>query len=154
MIIQGITSHDVVLRNMRVIEQHETKLPSGTSVSLRRGCGGDLPQRNYRVTLGIENPPFELVTNHDDGSVEIAKKPFGYKVSATDPEIFAIAAHTPYGESSECSCLITWKLALDWTYKGKQGTLIIDDQGGPFRTGVSDRSDQYPHLIKGDGVWK
>ncbi len=154
-VIQGTNDHDVVLRNMRVIEQRKTRLPAGTAVALKWGCGGGLPTREYQAMLGRETTDLELLTTRDDGSVNVVERPFGYKVSATDPEIFAIAANAPFAPGSkQCNCLIAWKLALDWSYKGKQGTLVIDDQGAPFRTGETEPSNQYPLVVKDGNAWK
>jgi hypothetical protein len=153
LVIQGTYDHGVVLHDIRVIEQRRTKLAPGTTVALGWGCGGGLPVRQYQVELGSDRSKVELIEPQDDDSVKIVDKPFGYKVSAVDPEIFAIRAHTPYKQWKECDCLITWKLALDWSYKGKRGTLVIDDKGAPFRTGAVD-SDQFPFVTKNGNSWK
>ncbi|OEJ61087.1 hypothetical protein BGM19_26810 [Streptomyces agglomeratus] len=155
MVVQGMNSHDVVLRSMRVVEQRKAPLPpAGTDVALSLGCGGDLSERNYRVMLGSDRPDFELVTRKDD-RLSVIQKPFGYKVSATDPEIFAIEANAAVDDDfTQCHCLITWKLALDWTYKGKQGTLVVDDRGAPFRTKSTQLNSPYPNVVKKDGSWR
>ncbi|MFJ8650275.1 hypothetical protein ACIRNI_29730 [Streptomyces sp. NPDC093546] len=154
LVIQGMNNHDVVLRNMRIVEVRRGPLPAGTDVSLRTGCGGDLLARNYRVMLAGDAPDFELVTRADDGKLEVIKKPFGYKVSATDPEIFDIEANAAGEDYRQCDCLVTWKLALDWTHKGKQGTLIVDNKGAPFRTKSTDLNSRYPVVVKHGSAWK
>jgi hypothetical protein len=122
-VVQGRNDHDVVLRNLRAIEQRRIKLSAGTPVMLSWGCGGDIPIREYRTTLGGDNPDLELVAPQRDGSVKVVKRPFGYKVSGTDPEIFAIEVSTPYPSGPDgYACLISWRLVLDWSHKGKQGT--------------------------------
>lgn len=154
LVIQGMNSHDVVLRNMRIVELRRAPLPIGTDVSLRTGCGGDLHARNYRVMLDSAAPDFELVTRADGDRVRVVKKPFGYKVSATDPEIFDIEANAAGENYRQCDCLIAWKLALDWTHKGEQGTLIVDDKGAPFRTKSTHLHSPYPTVVKQGGAWR
>jgi hypothetical protein len=155
LVVQGMNSHDVVLRNMRIVERRKEPIPpAGTDVALALGCGGGLPERNYRVMLGSDSPDFELVTRKDD-RLSVIQRPFGYKVSATDPEIFAIEANAAVDDDfTQCDCLITWKLGLDWTHKGKQGTLVVDDKGAPFRTKSTELNPPYPSVVKKDGAWK
>ena len=52
---------------------------------------------------------------------------FPYEVSATEPEVFLIAAHT---ERYDC----TWVAELFWTTGDEKGSTIIDSDGKPFRT--------------------
>jgi hypothetical protein len=51
---------------------------------------------------------------------------FPYAVSPHDPESFEVMAYTDRSD-------IQWRLALDWVYAGKAGTVIIDHDGRPFR---------------------
>ncbi|MEU0932501.1 hypothetical protein [Embleya sp. NPDC005971] len=142
--VEGKHDYNVTLRAMRVVERQESKLAPGTNVTLRLGCGSGLPiGPRMVIDLAAENPRVE----QEDGGE------FSYKVAGNDTQRFGIDAQSPVKEWRTCDCVITWKLALDWTYQGKQGTLIIDDQGAPFRTG-SNNSTEYPTLTKSGAIWE
>ncbi|MEV2199712.1 hypothetical protein AB0E11_06835 [Streptomyces fradiae] len=155
LVAQGTGDHDVVLLGMRAVEQRETRLLPGTTVALALGCGGGLEERHYQVRLGEPVPDATLVVPEEDGSVRHVEKPFGYKVSATDPEVFSVEARAPVRpDRVGCDCVVTWKLALDWAYKGEQGTLIVDDRGAPFRTGDLSPGHPYPDVVKAGRSWR
>ncbi|OEJ93773.1 hypothetical protein [Streptomyces thermolilacinus] len=155
LVVQGTGDHDVVLLGLRAVEQRETRLAPGTTVALRLGCGGDLEERHYQVRLGEPHEDVTLVVPEEDGSARRVEKPFGYTVSATDAEVFSIEALAPdEPDRVACDCVVTWKLALDWAYKGEQGTLIVDDRGAPFRTGDLSPGHPYPHVVKAGLSWR
>ncbi|WP_433040533.1 hypothetical protein [Dactylosporangium sp. CS-033363] len=61
-------------------------------------------------------------------------RPFPFKVSESDPEVFHI-----YGITHHCDCL--WYVDIDWSSGGRTGFLTIDDSGHPFRTVGTDDLD-------------
>ncbi|GCD96028.1 hypothetical protein [Embleya hyalina] len=142
--VEGRRDYNVTLRAIRVIERQESKLAPGTNVVLRLGCGSGLPiSPRMVIDFADANPRVR-----QEGGEE-----FSYKVAGNDTQRFGIEAQSPVINWRACDCVIAWKLALDWTYQGKQGTLIIDDQGAPFRTG-GNNSTEYPSLIKSGAVWE
>ncbi|MEU3823287.1 MULTISPECIES: hypothetical protein [unclassified Streptomyces] len=155
LVVQGTGDHDVVLLGLRAVEQREEPLSPGTAVGLRLGCGGGLEERHYQARLGEPDQDVTLVVPEPDGSARRVDKPFGYAVSATDPEVFSIEALAPdEPDRVACDCVVTWKLALDWAYKGEQGTLIVDDRGAPFRTGDISPGHPYPDVVKAGRSWR
>jgi hypothetical protein len=51
---------------------------------------------------------------------------FPFKVTSDDPEYFHITARTERD-------FVIWKLAVDWIYKGRNGTLVVGHKGRPFK---------------------
>ncbi|MFJ8489448.1 hypothetical protein ACIRBZ_13935 [Streptomyces sp. NPDC094038] len=149
--LQGKTSADVILTNLRVAEVKKEKPLSGTGVMLSAGCGGVIKDRIYRVALGATSPVMQLVVNHGDGTSSVSTTPVDYKVASDDPEVFSIQgdAFTEEKNFTGCSCTLSWKLAVDWSYKGRQGTLMIDDHGKPFQT--ADAGDGLVASVRDDG---
>ncbi|MGW0821954.1 hypothetical protein [Streptomyces sp. NPDC002845] len=155
--IQGLTDTDVALNNIRVVDLRKEPALRGPQVWLGAGCGSFVPGRNFRVLLANPNPAVESVTIHDDGTSTVANQSFNFKVTENDLEVFEIEAlpHSSQENSSpleSCGCLVTWKLALDWSHKGETGTLIIDDHGKPFQT--NDGAADDPIYIKQEDAWQ
>jgi hypothetical protein len=83
-----------------------------------------LPARTFVIDFDQDNP--RIV--RDTGTPA-----FPYTVSQTDPERFVIKAATR-------RYYVEWRLALDWTCLGQQGTEIIDAHGHPFRVSAAPES--------------
>lgn len=119
--VMGSSATPVILTNLRVrvIERR----PPFTGTHYTHPGGGPLGERYLEVNLDA-TPPVIIASE-----VEFGDRPvnFPYKVSATEPEVFLIYAHT-----ERCDC--TWVVELYWTAGDERGSTIINDNGKPFRT--------------------
>jgi hypothetical protein len=104
-----------------------------TGTLLDKPCGGPETFRLVDVDLDAPRP---VVRDRDiDPALadELAREGrqigpvrFPYEVTRQDGETFAIRAHTK-------TCFCSWTAALRWSSAGRTGTVIINDQGQPFR---------------------
>jgi hypothetical protein len=128
LVVQGVTMTAVQLIGFRVIDIERGPAIHGTYIDSSSGCG-PAPEAGFEIALGKNPPIITPVPGVDSGAAK--KIPFPFVVSSTDIQQFQVEA-LPQG--SPCGCDIKWRLALDWSYAGKMGTTIIDDNGKPFQT--------------------
>lgn len=107
------------------------------TISVERGPS---PEAGFYILLGRITP----VGGLDNGAAK--KIPFPFSVSSTDIQQFQVSAFDSLEGTSSCGCDVSWRLALDWSYEGKTGTTIIDDNGRPFQT-------VFPALNSGGSSW-
>lgn len=155
LIVQGLTPTAVDLLGFRIVDVKREPIVKGTDVASGGGCGA-LEEAGFVVGLGHEPP--NVVSAKLPGRPARAI-PFPFEVSSTDIQQFQIEAgyttHSKYGITSNCNCLIEWRLALDWSYEGKTSSSIIDDNGQPFRTMFPSLKsiDKGPIWIDFKGKW-
>lgn len=128
LVVQGVTTSAVQLIDFRVIDLERGPAIRGTDVISTSGCGPS-PEAGFEIALGPKPPVITPVPGLDSGAAK--KIPFPFVVSSTDIQQFQIAAGP---QAKPCGCDIRWRLALDWSYEGKTGTTVIDDDGKPFQT--------------------
>ncbi|MFI6652016.1 helix-turn-helix domain-containing protein [Streptomyces sp. NPDC050529] len=124
--LQGASQDAVVLKALRVRVVKQTAANDWPAYSMGEGCGGGIMPQSFNIDLDDGQPVSRPVAGEDAGKVVPAKN-FPYRVSSTDVEVFHVNAHTEDHD-------VTWYLELDWSSKGRSGTLRIDDNGKPFRT--------------------
>ena len=102
--------------------------PAGVAYDNGAGeCGGVTPAF-FSVNLDHAHPQAVATAVIDaDGAVVSARRPFPFKITSTDPEVFHI-----YGGARECDC--RWDVDVDWSSQGRSGTAKINNNGEPFRT--------------------
>jgi hypothetical protein len=94
---------------------------------------GPAPEAGFDIVLGRNPPVITPVSGLDNGAAK--KIPFPFVVSSTDIQQFQVEAVDSLSlGTSSCDCHVKWRLALDWSYEGKTGTTVIDDNGQPFQT--------------------
>lgn len=150
--VQGVTKTAVQLLDFRVIDLKQGPAIHGTDVISSSGCG-PAPEAGFEVALGEKPPVITPVSGLDNGTAK--KIPFPFVVSSTDIQQFQVQARDrliPGARS--CGCEITWRLALDWSYEGKTGTTVIDDNGKPFQTFFPSFSTTAIPWFDASGVWK
>ncbi|GAA3395403.1 helix-turn-helix transcriptional regulator [Streptomyces roseoviridis] len=128
--VQGRSSDAVVLQALHVrVVDRAGPLP-WRAYRMDEGCGGSVTPRHFAVDLDRPRPLARPVDGFDatgDGRT-IPAVSFPYAVTATGPEELLVAART-----AGCDC--RWYLELEWSSKGRSGTVRITDEGGrPFRT--------------------
>ncbi|WP_051856363.1 helix-turn-helix domain-containing protein [Streptomyces sp. NRRL B-1347] len=117
--VQGTGKDTVVLEslNVRVVGRSDPPRWNKYLMGfLGVGCGGNVPKHTFNVKLDRGQPA--LVPDGDD---------FPYKVSERDPETF-------YVFTTVKSRYVRWYLELEWSSGSRHGTVVIDDEGKPFRT--------------------
>ena len=120
-VVTGTTPQPVALdRNHRRRRRTSARAPRRQRRAVRRRPGdrAPLPGQPRR------GPADGLVRGVRGGAPAVD---FPYRVSDTELEVFHIVAYT-----SGCDCL--WRANLQWSYRGKSGITVIDDDGKPFRT--------------------
>ncbi|WP_200863003.1 tetratricopeptide repeat protein [Amycolatopsis orientalis] len=109
--VEARTNRAVVLQSARVVVVSRT--PPRPACLLVR-LGAHLEPRPF--TTDFDAPSPRLVAQGPD---------FPFTVSATDVEQFEIEPITTTHE-------VAWRLEVDWTCAGRQGTTVIDNHGEPF----------------------
>ncbi|MEU9135880.1 helix-turn-helix transcriptional regulator [Streptomyces sp. NPDC048404] len=129
--VQGQTDAAVVLEALRVRVVGRSAPLKGTAYFTGGGCGGSMGPGSFAVDLDMDRPIARPVPSDDDGTgSKTLSMPF--QVSVKDPQVLMVDAQT---ESCDCR----WYLELDWSSRGRTGTVRIDDEGNPFRTsGIKD----------------
>jgi len=130
--VQGTTQNSVELIDFRAIDIERMPAGAGTDIESSDGCGPSL-EAGFDIGLVSDPPVIAPVAGLDSGDAK--KIPFPFVVSSTDIQQFQIAAIDSINlRTAACDCLIKWRLALDWSYEGRAGTTVIDDNGKPFQT--------------------
>jgi len=123
--VQGRSDTAVVLEALRVRVVGRSAPLKGRAYLTGGGCGGDLGVGSFAVDLDMARPVARPVASDDGTGPRILRPPF--RVSVKDPQVLMVDALT-----KNCDC--RWYLELDWSSRGRTGTVRIDDQGAPFRT--------------------
>ncbi|MFE2298446.1 helix-turn-helix domain-containing protein [Streptomyces sp. NPDC059445] len=124
--VQGRSDAAVVLEALRVRVVGRSAPLKGIAYATGGGCGGSMGVGSFTVDLDKDRPVARPVASDDDGTgSRILAPPF--RVSVRDPQMLMVDALT-----TGCDC--RWYLELDWSSRGRTGTVRIDDQGVPFRT--------------------
>ncbi|MFJ2027119.1 helix-turn-helix domain-containing protein [Streptomyces sp. NPDC087897] len=125
--VQGRDDRAVVLESLRIRVVERRPVAPGRIYRMSSGCGGSLTPRMFDVDLDAPRPVARAVAGNDSGEA-IGAVAFPYRVSVTEPEVFLIT-----GRTAGCDC--DWFAELGWSGGGRSGTVRIDDEGRPFRTG-------------------
>jgi hypothetical protein len=118
--IQGKSEDAVVLKGIHIVDVEPSPAPSDISAVFPcPGRGGHLDRRYYELVLDKHPSLTAQPGRSEDDEITEPVKDFPFKVSNSDPEYFEfdIAAGPP--------CLCSWKIAVDWTSRGRAGTTII-----------------------------
>ncbi|MEU6084126.1 helix-turn-helix domain-containing protein [Streptomyces sp. NPDC047108] len=139
--LQGTSSEAVVLQELHVRVVSRDRPLAWSSFAMENGCGGALTPAAFAVDLDASRP----LARPTDGYDGVSDKPLPavrlpYRVSATDPLVLLVNART-----AGCSC--RWFLELDWTSRGRKGTVRIDDGGRPFRTSSVKGRPEYGYAL-------
>ena len=119
--LQGKGSETVVLQALHVRVVRTGEPLAWTDYGTGVGCGGGVALRAFDVDLDQGTPAARAA----DG-----QRPFPYKISESDPEMFRVTAHTGGRD-------VSWYLEVEWSSGERQGVFRVDDRGRPFRTSAS-----------------
>ncbi|MEU0344834.1 helix-turn-helix transcriptional regulator [Streptomyces bobili] len=101
------------------------------------GCGGGVPTRYFTVALDAARPAVVPEAGHAD---------FPFKVSESDPEVYYVSADASAYD-------VSWTLELSWSSGSRHGTLLLDDEGRPFRTSGNNGRPAYEFPLGGN-AWQ
>ncbi|MFF0730967.1 helix-turn-helix domain-containing protein [Streptomyces chartreusis] len=116
--VQGTGEETVVVDSLKVRVVGKDTPPAWNDYVMGVGCGGGVPTRPFSVALDAARPTVVA----GDG-----QRDFPFKVSESDPEVFEITADASAYD-------VRWYLELAWSSGDRKGTLVVDDDGRPFRT--------------------
>ncbi|MEU2180187.1 helix-turn-helix domain-containing protein [Streptomyces thermolilacinus] len=142
--VQGTGEETVVLHALHVRVVEKTAPLPWNAYTMGVGCGGDMTPMSLDVNLDAARPRTVPVAGQQ-GDREIPAGDFPYKVSADDPQMLRVTAHTA-GHS------VRWYLELEWSSGGRRGTLRIDDRGRPFATSATTGRPMFDYPL-GGGAW-
>ncbi|MFF3111110.1 helix-turn-helix domain-containing protein [Kitasatospora sp. NPDC057904] len=126
--VQGTGADTVVLEALHVRITAKGAPLAWNDYSMGVGCGGEVGTKSFDVDLDRGSP------------VLGGQREFPYKVSASDPEVFYVTAHTKAHD-------VRWDLTLDWSSGGRRGTVHIDNGGTPFRTSADVNRPGYDYPL-------
>ncbi|MFE1288326.1 helix-turn-helix domain-containing protein [Streptomyces sp. NPDC058751] len=124
-IVQGRTDAAVVLEALRVKVVGRSAPLKGTAYLTGGGCGGAMGPGSFKVDLDRDQPVARPVPSDVETGPKILRPPF--QVSVREPQYLMVDAQT-----ENCDC--RWYMELDWSSRGRTGTIRIDDEGAPFHT--------------------
>jgi hypothetical protein len=134
--VQGTGEETVVLNAVHVRFLTKDAPLAWNDYSMGVGCGGGVGTKSFDIDLDNGSPTV---------TVKNGQRPFPYKVSESDPEVFYVTARTKAHD-------VRWDLSLDWSSGGRSGTVHIDDAGKPFRTSADVGRPGYDYPL-GGGEW-
>jgi hypothetical protein len=132
-LIEGRSHQAVVLRGIRVADLSRRPPREAVCAAIIGLMRGIMIPRHFELDLDEHAPA--LRPAHHPWQVE-ATRPFPYSVSQGDPELFKV-----YASASRADC--TWRLEIDWTVDGADGTYLLDDGGTPFHIACTAGRERY-----------
>jgi transcriptional regulator with XRE-family HTH domain len=134
--VQGTGADTVVLEALHVRVLSKGAPLAWNDYSMGVGCGGGVGTKRFDIDLDAGSPTV---------GVKNGQRPFPYKVSESDPEVFYVTARTDAHD-------VRWDLTLDWSSGDRRGTVHIDNSGTPFRTSAATGRPGYDYPL-GGGEW-
>ncbi|WP_336319568.1 helix-turn-helix transcriptional regulator [Streptomyces lavendofoliae] len=141
--VQGTGQETVVLHALRVRVVEKDAPLAWNAYTMGVGCGGEMTPRSLDINLDVARPRTVPVAGRQ-GDREIPAGDFPYKVSASDPQMLRVTAHT-------AGHAVRWYLELEWSSGGRRGTLRVDDHGRPFATSAVTGRPAYDYPLGGSG---
>ncbi|WP_443059671.1 transcriptional regulator [Streptomyces sp. NBC_00443] len=132
--VQGTGEETVVIESLEVRVVSKDTPPAWNDYVMGVGCGGNVPTRPFTIALDAARP---------DVVAGAGQRDFSFKVSESDPEVFEITADASAYD-------VTWYLELTWSSGGRKGTLVVDDNGKPFRTSGNNGRPAYEFPLGGE----
>lgn len=141
--VQSTGDETVVLHALHVrVVGKDAPLP-WNAYTMGVGCGGEMTSRSFDVNLDVARPRAVSVAGRQ-GDREIPAVDFPYKVSANDPQMLRVTAHT-------AGHAVRWYLELEWSSGDRRGTLRVDDHGRPFTTSAIGGRPAFDYPLGGSG---
>jgi hypothetical protein len=108
-------------------------------------CGGGYAGRRLEVDLDSDPP---RILDSDASVSRTVTRPirFPWTVSITDPLLLYITVRTK-------RCFCEWRARIPWVSGAKRGTLVLDNEGAPFRVISNDDIPAYLGIVS-EGHWE
>ncbi|MGP4009498.1 helix-turn-helix domain-containing protein [Streptomyces sp. 4N124] len=132
--VQGTGERTVVLDSLAVHVVGRGMPLAWNDYVMGVGCGGDVPTHPFTVALDAARPVVQPAAGQRD---------FPFSVSESDPEVFRIMADASAYD-------VRWYLELKWSSGTRQGTVVVDDGGEPFRTSGNNGRPSYEFPLGGE----
>lgn len=132
--VQGTGERTVVLDSLAVHVVGRGMPLAWNDYVMGVGCGGDVPTHPFNVALDAARPVVQPAAGQRD---------FPFSVSESDPEVFRIMADASAYD-------VRWYLELKWSSGTRQGTVVVDDDGEPFRTSGNNGRPSYEFPLGGE----
>ncbi|MFI1937089.1 helix-turn-helix domain-containing protein [Streptomyces purpureus] len=143
--LQGTGEETVLLKALHVHTVGTSEPLAGNAYVMGVGCGGEARLQSLDINLDAAQPrPVPVAGYRGDRFVPASD--FPYKVSADDPQVVRITAHTRARS-------VRWYLELEWSSGGRSGTLRLDDKGRPFTTTATTGLPKYQFPL-GANAWE
>ncbi|MFB8239430.1 helix-turn-helix domain-containing protein [Kitasatospora purpeofusca] len=123
---QGSEDKPVVLHALYVQVVSTRPAPKWNAYTMGSGCGGSLTPAAFAVDLDAAAPRSVPVPAME-GNRKGRTSDFPFRVSSTDPQVLNVDASTA-GQD------VSWYLEVVWSSGDRQGTVLVNDHGKPFRT--------------------
>ncbi|MFE5485266.1 helix-turn-helix domain-containing protein [Streptomyces sp. NPDC056527] len=143
--LQGLGDDTVVLKALHVRTVKTSEPLRGNVYAMGVGCGGDARMQSLDINLDAAQPRPVPVAGWK-GDRYVPASDFPYTVSASDPQVLTITAHTR-GRS------VRWYLELEWSSGERSGVLRVDDRGKPFTTSATANMPTYQFPL-GSSAWE
>ncbi|MFD9032087.1 helix-turn-helix domain-containing protein [Streptomyces sp. NPDC059567] len=143
--LQGLGDDTVVLNALHVRTVETSEPLRGNVYAMGVGCGGDARMQSLDINLDAAQPRPVPVAGWK-GDRYVPASDFPYTVSASDPQVLTITAHTR-GRS------VRWYLELEWSSGERSGVLRVDDRGKPFSTSATANMPTYQFPL-GSSAWE
>ncbi|MFM9699000.1 helix-turn-helix domain-containing protein [Streptomyces europaeiscabiei] len=134
--VQGTGEETVVVRSLKV-RMVDKQSPLAWNDFIMGypgvGCGAGVPTRSFTIALDATRPDVQPMAG---------SRNFPYSVSESDPEVYYITADAS-------AYYVRWYLELKWTSGSRSGTLIVNDNGLPFRTSGNNGRPAYEYPLGG-----
>jgi hypothetical protein len=124
--VQGTSGQVVVLNALHVRTVSKAAPLPWSAFSMGQGCGSGITPSSFDVDLDASRP-LTKPTPGTQGDTVVPAIDFPFRVSATDPQVLDVEAHT-------AAANVSWYLELEWSSGDRQGALRIDNHGRPFQT--------------------
>ncbi|WP_371578076.1 helix-turn-helix domain-containing protein [Streptomyces sp. NBC_01314] len=134
--VQGTGEETVVVRSLKVRMVDKQSPLAWNDFAMGYpgvGCGAGVPTRSFTIALDAARP---------DVQPKAGSRNFPYSVSESDPEVYYITADAS-------AYYVRWYLELKWTSGSRSGTLIVNDNGLPFRTSGNNGRPAYEYPLGG-----
>ncbi|MDO0935383.1 helix-turn-helix transcriptional regulator [Streptomyces sp. DG2A-72] len=132
--VQGTGERTVVLESLAVHVVGRGMPLAWNDYVMGVGCGGDVPTHPFTVALDAARPVVQPAAGQRD---------FPFSVSESDPEVFRVMADASAYD-------VRWYLELKWSSGTRQGTVVVDDGGEPFRTSGNNGRPSYEFPLGGE----
>ncbi|WP_042426114.1 helix-turn-helix domain-containing protein [Streptacidiphilus anmyonensis] len=143
--VQATGDEPVVLHALYVHARHAGPAPHWSAFNMGTGCGGGVTPASFAIDLDA-TAPTARPTPGIQGDTTVPALAFPLQASHNQPQVLDIDAGAKNHD-------VSWTLELLWSQGSRQGTLLVDDHGHPFRTAGTTGAPRYVYDLGGTNTW-